>query len=36
MRSVLRRSVGSAFMRQAYPPYTRVTKKLVDWILKFF
>ena len=36
MRSVLRRSVGSAFMRQAYPPYTRVTRKLVDWILKFF
>jgi len=36
VRSVLRRSTGSALMRQAYPPYTRITRKLVDWVLKFF
>ena len=32
-RSVLRRTGASGLMQQLYPPYGRVTKKLVDWLL---
>jgi len=35
-RSVLRRSLGSSLMRQVYPPYTGLTKRLVDWVMKLF
>ncbi len=35
-RSVLRRSGGSSLMKQAYPPYTRWTKTLINWVMKLF
>lgn len=35
-RAVLRRTAGSKLMRPMYPPYGRVTQKLVDWVMRLF
>jgi aldehyde dehydrogenase (NAD+) len=35
-RSVLRRSFGSTLMRNIYPPYTSLTRRMIDAALKYF
>ena len=35
-RSVVRRTYGSKLMRNAYPPYGPLSRRIVDWLLKYF
>lgn len=35
-RSVLRRSAGSDLLRPLYPPYDGWTRRLADWVLRYF
>lgn len=35
-RAVLRRTTGSALMRQLFPPYDGLKKRLADWLVKYF
>jgi aldehyde dehydrogenase (NAD+) len=35
-RSVLRRTYGSDLLDLLYPPYDRLTSRMVDWVLRFF
>lgn len=34
-RAVLRRKVGSAIIKQLYPPYGSRTRKLIDWLVRY-
>lgn len=35
-RAVLRRTYGSDLLRPLYPPYDGVTRRITDWLLRFF
>lgn len=35
-RSVLQRSFGSRLLQPLYPPYDGMTKRIADWILRYF
>lgn len=34
-RAVLRRTTGSAIIKQLYPPYGPKTRKVIDWLVKY-
>jgi aldehyde dehydrogenase (NAD+) len=35
-RSVLRRTYGSDLLKTLYPPYSRLTTRMADWVLRYF
>jgi aldehyde dehydrogenase (NAD+) len=34
-RAVLRRTAGSAIIKQLYPPYGPTSRKVIDWLVKY-
>jgi aldehyde dehydrogenase (NAD+) len=34
-RAVLRRTTGSAIIKQLYPPYGAKSRKVIDWLVKY-